>query len=321
MKSTLAFTHGQLDRSEFKGLLENYGIRSKFLIAFSSKDKDLWKALNELKQSDPEKLFQLYDNLIDSIQNQGSKKEREWANNQISKLSSTIQAQGYEHPSQPSAKQPSAVDLDSKRNALEAQRLNSTFQNVSKAGGNFVGDSLKTFYDELDRSGNAEGEKAAAQLVADINDIFSKEESADKIKESLENLVSELGTRIPEALDEEHKKLINDMLEQIKNNKDIEAKISTQPVVAEDASNEAAMLQKNINSLYGDISRLREAASEGFSFKTHTNDLIARGGGIGMQTVDASNSMKQLNAILEIKNKLNEIKNLQSRNSRFFQAY
>lgn len=294
-------------------MLESYGI--------SSKDKDLRKALNELKQSDPEKLFQLYDNLIDSIQNQGSKKEREWANNQISKLSSTIQAQGYEHPSQPSAKQPSAVDLDSKRNALEAQRLNSTFQNVSKAGGNFVADSLKTFYDELDRSGNAEGEKAAAQLVADINDIFSKDESADKIKESLENLVSELGTRIPEALDEEHKKLINDMLEQIKNNKDIEAKISAQPVVAEDASNEAAMLQKNINSLYGDISRLREAASEGFSIKAHTNDLISRGGGIGMISADQSNAIKQLNTIMAIQRQLTEIKMLQDRQTKYFQTY
>lgn len=177
-----------------------------------------------------------------------------------------------------------------------------------------VGSLAREIINALEKSGDETASKAAEVLKQELKGAIDSGDLSGFKKTLMDNPLDPEG-KIPKS--------IQDMVQTIINtNKDMEgyARRAKENNAAAQ-NNPAQEAQNRISGLLRDISNLREAASDGFSFKTHTNDLIARGGGMGMQTVDASDSIKQLNAILEIKNKLNEIKNLQSRNSRFFQAY
>lgn len=177
-----------------------------------------------------------------------------------------------------------------------------------------VGSLAREIITALENSGDETAAKAAEVLKKELKEAIDSGDLSGFKKKLMDNPLDPNG-KIP--------KNIQDLVQNIINtNKDMEGyakKVQEKNAAAQ--STPALEAQNRISGLLHDISNLREAASDSFSLQTHTNDLISRGGGMGMQSVDASNAIKQLNAILEIRKKLNEIKDLQARNGRFFQAY
>jgi len=176
-----------------------------------------------------------------------------------------------------------------------------------------VGSLAREIINALENSGDETASKAAEVLKQELKGAIDSGDLSGFKKTLMDNPLDPEG-KIPKSIQEMVQNIIN-------TNKDMEGYARRAKENNAAQANPALEAQNRISGLLHDISNLREAASDGFSLKAHTNDLISRGGGMGMQSVDASNSIKQLNAILEIRKKLNEIKDLQSRNGRFFQAY
>lgn len=177
-----------------------------------------------------------------------------------------------------------------------------------------VGSLAREIINALEKSGDETASKAAEVLKQELKEAIDSGDLSGFKKTLMDNPLDPEG-KIPKS--------IQDMVQTIINtNKDMEgyARRAKENNAAAQ-SNPAQEAQNRISGLLRDISNLREAASEGFSIKAHTNDLISRGGGIGMISADQSNAIKQLNTIMAIQRQLTEIKMLQDRQTKYFQTY